>query len=299
MRSSSERSLPGVQPKGVQPNIRASARRRGELVMRVLVAFLVAVTVIFCLFPFVWMIMTSLKTRIMAIDPSVWVFKPTLENYLAVFTRRNLAMYIKNSTVVVIFTTLLSMILAVFAAYGFARFRFKRKEDLAFWVLSLRMLPAMSVVIPFFLLGRFLHLLDTHILLIIVYMSFNIPFAIWMMRGFIEEIPRELEEAAWVDGCTLFQGVVKVVLPLVMPGLAATAIFIVIQSWNEFALALFLTSFAARTVPTTITFFLSVMGVIWGEMASVGVITTLPVLLFALFVQKYLIRGLTFGAIKS
>ena len=140
-------------------------------------------------------------------------------------------------------------------AYGLARFNFSRKEDLAYWILSLRMLPPMAVVIPFFLLGRFLGLLDTHILLVIVYLSFNIPFTIWMMRGFIEDIPRELEEAAWVDGCSRFQAIWRIIFPLVAPGLAATAIFCVIQSWNEFALAFFLTSFNARTVPTMVTFF--------------------------------------------
>jgi len=157
----------------------------------------------------------------------------------------------------------------------------------------------MAVVIPFFLLGRFIGLLDTHLLLIIVYLSFNIPFTIWMMRGFIEDIPRELEEAAWVDGCSRFQAIRRIIFPLIAPGVAATSIFCVIQSWNEFSLAFFLTSFNARTIPTTVTFFLSVLGVIWGEMAAVGVVATIPVLIFALIVQKYLVRGLTFGAIKS
>ncbi|MDI3542737.1 MAG: multiple sugar transport system permease protein [Candidatus Atribacteria bacterium] len=260
---------------------------------------LIGVVVLFCLFPFLWMFLTSFKTRVQTIDPSVWIFKPTLENYQAVFQKRDLLLYIKNSAVVVSLTTLTSLFLGTLTAYGLARFNFSRKEDLAYWILSLRMLPPMAVVIPFFLLGRFIGLLDTHILLVIVYLSFNIPFTIWMMRGFIEDIPRELEEAAWVDGCSRFQAIWRIIFPLVAPGLAATAIFCVIQSWNEFALAFFLTSFNARTVPTTVTFFLSVLGVIWGEMAAVGVIATLPVLIFALIVQKYLVRGLTFGAIKS
>jgi len=208
-------------------------------------------------------------------------------------------MYIKNSTIVVSLTTLISLALGTLAAYGLARFQFPRREDIAFWILSLRMLPPMAVVIPFFLLGRFIGLLDTHILLIIVDLSFNIPFTVWMMRGFIEEIPQEVEEAAWIDGCSRIQGLFRVVFPLILPGIAATAIFCVIQSWNEFALAFFLTSFNARTVPTTVTFFLSVLGVIWGEMAAVGVVATAPVLLFALLVQKYLVRGLTLGALKS
>lgn len=243
--------------------------------------------------------MTSLKTRVQAINPSIWIFTPTLENYHSIFQKRDLLLYIKNSTIVVATTTVISIFLGTLAAYGFARFRFSRKEDVAFWILSLRMLPPMAVVIPFFLLGRFLGLLDTHILLAIVYLSFNIPFTIWMMRGFIEEIPQEIEEAALIDGCSRLKVLTKIVFPLTLPGIAATAIFCVIQSWNEFALAFFLTSFNARTVPTTVTFFLSVMGIIWGEMAAVGIVASIPVLVFAFVVQKYLVRGLTFGAIKS
>jgi multiple sugar transport system permease protein len=261
--------------------------------------FLVLLVVVLSIFPFLWMVATSLKTRIDTINPGVWFFSPTWQSFKTVIEKRNLWMYLSNSLVTVFSTTVISLVLSIPAAYGLARFKFRRKEDLAFWILSLRMLPPMAVVIPFFLLGRFVGLLDTNILLIIVYLSFNIPFAIWMLRGFIEEIPIELEEAAWVDGCTLLQGLRTVVMPLIWPGLAATSVFIVIQSWNEFVLALFLTSFNARTVPTMVTMFLSVSGIVWGEMAAVGVITTLPVLVFTLLAQKYLIRGLTFGAIKS
>lgn len=271
---------------------------RNKKFVQLILNLLTAIVIIICLFPFVWTIMTSFKMRVDTINPAVWVFKPTLENYHAVFQKRDVLFYIKNSGIVVFFTTLISIVLGTMAAYGFARFQFHRKEDLAFWILSLRMLPPMAVVIPFFLMGRFLHLLDKHIFLIIVYLSFNIPFTIWMMRGFIEDIPKEIEESAWVDGCSRFQGLIRIVFPLTLPGIVATAIFCVIQSWNEFALAFFLTSFNSRTVPTTVTFFLTVLGVIWGEMAAVGVIATIPILIFAIIVQKYLIRGLTFGAIK-
>jgi multiple sugar transport system permease protein len=273
-----------------------SGRRKA---VNVVLNLLVAIVVVLCVFPFIWTLMTSLKTRIQTIDPSVWLFRPNPENYIAVFKNRNLLFYIKNSAIIVSGTTLISIVLGTLAAYGFARFRFSKKEDLAFWVLSLRMLPPMAVIIPFFLLGRFMRLLDKHIYLIIVYLSFNIPFTIWMMRGFIEDIPKELEEAAWVDGASRLQALVRVVFPITLPGIAATVIFCVIQSWNEFALAFFLTSFNSRTLPTTVTFFLTVLGVVWGEMAAVGIVATVPILVFAFFVQKYLIRGLTFGAIKS
>ena len=182
---------------------------RRRKVKNIILDLLIALVVIICVFPFIWMFMTSIKTRVQTIDPSIWFFQPTLENYRAIFQKRDMFMYINNSIIVVLFTTLVSVALGTFAAYGLARFQFNRKEDIAYWVLSLRMLPPMAVVIPFFLLGRFIGLLDTHLLLIIVYLSFNIPFTIWMMRGFIEDIPRELEEAAWwmaVQGFKLYDG---------------------------------------------------------------------------------------------
>ena len=259
----------------------------------------IVMVVIFFTFPVYWMVATAFKIRIDTIDPSKWFFTPTLENFRIVLEKRNFFSYFGNSIVTVVATTAVSMLLAVPAAYGFARFHFPKKRDLGFAVLSLRMIPAVCVIIPFFLIGRFTGLLDTGVLLVVVYLSFNIPFAIWMMRGFIEDIPIELEEAAWVDGAGRIGTFLKIVLPLVRPGLAATAIFVVIQSWNEFALALFLTSFQARTLPTMATMFFSVTGIVWGEMAAVGVLTTLPVLVFSLIIQKHLVRGLTFGAIKG
>ena len=260
---------------------------------------LLIVFTLFCVFPFFWMFLTSIKARVDVIDPSVWVFKPTFENYKNVFEKRNLLFNIKNSLIVVSGSTTISLLLGTLAAYGFARFRFKRKENLAFWILSLRMLPPMAVVISFFVLGRLLRLLDTHVYLIIIYLSFNIPFTIWMMRGFIEDIPLEIEEAAWIDGCSRMKGFFKVIFPLISPGLIATAIFCIIQSWNEFSLAFFLTTFNAKTVPTIVTAFLSVTGVLWGEMAAVGVVAIAPIVLFAFLVQKNLVRGLTFGAVKG
>ncbi|MFD2132816.1 carbohydrate ABC transporter permease [Pseudogracilibacillus auburnensis] len=231
-------------------------------------------------------------------DPSVWFFTPTLENYQDAFFYRNILDYIKNSFIVVVITTFFSILIGGMAAYGFARFNFKKREDTAFWILSLRMLPPLATVIPFFVMAHLLKVLDTHIVLIICYMLFNIPFTIWMMRGFFEEIPEEIEEAAFIDGCSRFQVFIKIVLPLAIPGLIATGIFCIINSWNEFVFALFLTSSDAITLPTTVTLFLSISGVAWGEMSAVGVITVIPVLIFAMLVQKYMIRGLTFGGVK-
>lgn len=267
-------------------------------VTRISITLLIIVVSLISIFPLLWMLMVSLKSGRDIIDPSIWIFKPTLDNFKEAIQYRNILGYLRNSFIVVIITTVISIFIGGLAAYGFARFDFKRRENTAFWILSLRMLPPMAIVIPFFIMAQLLNVLDTHIVLIISYMLFNIPFAIWMLRGFFEEVPEEIEEAALIDGCSRFQVFTKILLPLTTPGLIATAIFCIIFSWNEFVFALFLTSTSSTTLPTTVNLFLSITGTEWGEMAAVGIITVLPVLIFAMLVQKYLIRGLTFGGVK-
>ncbi len=252
------------------------------------------------LFPFLCMVLVSLRSRVDVIQPERLLTAPvTLENYRLLIGSGDIGPYFINSVVVALLTTFISLILGSLAAYGFARYNWRKREDRAFWILSQRFLPAMAVVIPYFLMASLFRLLDTRTLLIICYTTFNIPFTIWMMRGFIEELPMELEEAAFVDGCTRLQTMRRVVLPLVLPGMTATAIFCIINSWNEFVFANFLTSIHAKTVPTSVMMYLSISGVKWGEMAATGVLAVLPVFVFAIAVQKYMIRGLTFGAVKG
>ncbi|RJE91251.1 carbohydrate ABC transporter permease [Paenibacillus sp. 1011MAR3C5] len=270
----------------------------GNKKLTVVTAVLLLIVSVVCIFPFIWMLIISLKTGTQTYDPSIWFFSPTFENYKNIFENRHALDYLKNSSIVVLLTTFISIFIGGMAAYGFARFEFKKKENRAFWVLSLRMLPPMASVIPIFVMASLLGILDTHLVLIICYMLFNIPFTIWMMRSFFEEIPVALEEAAFVDGASRFQVFIRIILPLATPGLIATSIFCIINSWNEFVFALFLTSSDASTLPTTVTLFLSVSGVVWGEMSAIGIVTILPVLLFAMIVQKYMIRGLTFGGVK-
>jgi len=253
----------------------------------------------FFIFPFVWMVLISFRSRVDILDPSKIFVPLTLDNYTTIIRDNNIFSYFYNSFVVSIFTTLISLALGTLAAYGFARYGWKKKEDNTFWVLSQRFLPAMAVVIPYFLMAATAHLLDTKLLLIICYSTFSISFTILMMRGFIEDVPIELEEAAFMDGCTRFQTITKIVFPLVLPGMVATAIFCVINCWNEFVFANFLTSINAKTVPTSVMMYLSVSGVKWGEMAATGVMSVIPVLTFAIIMQKHMIRGLTFGAVKG
>ena len=245
------------------------------------------------------MVSISLKSGRQVIDPSVWFFTPTFDHYVDAISMRGVFDYMANSAVIALTTTVISVTIAAFAAYGLARFRFARREDLAFVVLAMRMLPAIAIVIPLFVMAQTIGILDTRIVLILCYMLFNIPFSIWMLRGFFEEIPDAIEEAALIDGCSRAQVLGRIILPLAAPGLAATSIFCIINSWNEFTFAVFLTSFRASTLPTTVTQFLSASGTAWGPMAAVGVLTIVPMIVFALFVQRYMVKGLAFGGVKA
>ena len=263
--------------------------------LRGIVIFLACVVV---LFPFLWMVRVSFLNKVGIFDPLNFSTPMTMDNYKNI-VESGIGKYFANSFVVAIASTLISLVLGCFAAYGFARYNWAKREDRAFWVLSQKFLPAMAVVIPYFTMAAAFKLLDTQILLIICYTTFNIPFTIWMMRGFIEDLPKELEEAAFVDGCSRMDSIRHVVFPLILPGLVATSIFCIINSWNEFVFANFLTTINAKTVPTSVMMYLSVSGVKWGEMAATGVLAVLPVMIFAISVQKHMVRGLTFGSVKG
>lgn len=252
------------------------------------------------LFPFLWMVGMSFKDRMQTFAiPPLWFFTPTFNNYRDLLNRGIFGTYSLNSLVVVICSVFVSLLIATPAAYALSRFSFKGKKDISFWILSVRMAPAIAVVIPYFFLGSFIGILDTRLVLIIAYLSFNVPFAVWMLKGFIDEIPVQIDEAAMIDGCSRFQVFSGLIVPLVANGLAATSILCLIQSWNEFTFALFLTTTDARTLPTIVTQFLTFQGVVWGEMSAAATITVLPSVIFAILVRKHLITGLTFGAIKE
>lgn len=253
---------------------------------------------LYFLSPFLWMVSVSFRNKVDIFDPGNILASFTTVNYETIF-RDNVIRLFLNSAIIAVSSTLISLVLGTFAAYGFARFNWRKRESRAFWVLSQRFLPAMAVIVPYFMLASMFRIIDTHFLLIICYTTFNLPFAMWMMRGFIEDLPKELEEAAMVDGCSQTRILRKIVLPLVLPGMVATAIFCLINSWNEFVFANFLTTVNAKTMPVSVMTYLSVSGVKWGEMAATGTLAVMPVLIFAISVQKYMIRGLTFGSVKG
>ena len=252
------------------------------------------------LFPPVVLFVTSIKTDIDALSfPPKWIFDPTLKNYVDILNTSPLVDYALNSLIVASLNTLLCLIVGSMAAYGLARFKFRGADNLAFWILSIRMMPPVAAIIPIYILMKNLRLLDTLWCLVITYLTFNLPFVVWMMKGFFEEIPREIEESALIDGCSDFSVFFRIALPLVAPGLAATAIMVFIFSWNEFLFALILTGTKAVTLPVGIIGYMKETGINWGYMTAGGILALIPVIVFMVLVQKHLVKGLTLGALKG
>ena len=252
----------------------------------------------FFMTPILWTVITAIKpAELISAHPIVWLFKPTLDHFRVIFFEDNIVTPLVNSTIIAIFSTVGVLGTAAPASYALSRFQVPFGQQLASYFLSARMAPPVTVVLPLFLIFRNLNLIDTHAALIAAYVTVNMPFAIWMIKGFFDEIPRELDEAALLDGCSRFHAFVRIVLPLAAPGLAATAIISFIFSWNEFLFAILLTNFHARTLPVAASALMTDRMVLWGELCATAIIIYTPVMLFAMLVRKYLIKGFTFGAV--
>jgi multiple sugar transport system permease protein len=196
-------------------------------------------------------------------------------------------------------STLLALVPGILAGYALSRYSFKSREGIANWVLASRMGPPVGILLPVFIFVKDVHLLDSLFTLIVLYMIYNVSFVVWMMRSFIDEIPVELDEAAKMDGASLFGIITRVIFPLAAPGLVATAIFCVISSWNEFLWAFMLTNRAAKTLPVMMNGFITEQGILWGQLSAASMMVVIPIFIFALIIQKNLIRGMTFGAVKQ
>jgi multiple sugar transport system permease protein len=265
---------------------------------------LLVLALLSALAPVYWMLTISLKTEVdqFAVPPKWFSFTPTLQHYTDAFVTRSFGQYLLTSAIVAVLSTFFALVIGTLAAYALTRFRLPWNLDrkLSLWILSTRMFPAIVTAVPLFLMMRDLRLLNTKASLVIVYTAFNLPFVVWMMRGFFAEVPRDLEEAALVDGDSRLGALVRVVLPLVSPGLAATAVFCLIVSWNEFLFALVLTQTdAAMTLPVGIAGRVTQYEIKWGVMSAAGVVAMMPILIFALAMQRYLVRGLSLGAVKG
>lgn len=281
------------------------SRKHRFLIWVGLVAF-----ALFTLFPILWVVLMSFKTPvdIVSITPKFF-FTPTLDNYKAILLGGSEAgshshsadflLFFENSLVVTSCAIMLSLVVGVPAAYALARFRFRGKEDIAFTFLSFRFAPEIAVIIPIYVLYQDLQLYNTYLGLIVVYQLITLPLIVWILRGYFEDFAIEIEQAAQVDGYTWWGIFTKIALPLVKPGLASTTILAFIFAWNNFIFGLVLG--AKETYPSTVGTlgFISYESVLWGQMAAATVITILPPLVLAIFIQKYLVRGLTMGAVRG
>ncbi len=262
----------------------------------------VAVIIVFCLFPFYWLLNISLKTGQDLASNALVPPNPTLANYEAIFRNDDFVRALVNSVIVAGATTILAIVIGSFCAYALARLRFKGKFFILALVLSITTFPAIAIAAPLFRLWTDVGIYNTLIGLIIPNLTFALPLSIYILVSFFKEIPKDLEEAALVDGATYFQAFVKVVVPLAAPGLATAAILVFIGAWNEFLLAITLTSSAdARTVPAAIAFFTgaSEFDIPYGTITAASVVISIPLIVMVLLFQRRIVAGLTAGAVKG
>lgn len=274
-----------------------NSRRAAEYALIISVAI---VLVLLALGPVYWMIATSLKTENQIFStPPVFAFKPTFEHYRHVLADLGMASALLHSVFVGIATTALAVVLGVPAGYAIARFQFRFRRDVWFWFISNYMMIPVILVVPYFLIARSLHLINSPIMLILAYQTFAIPLVVWLTADQFTAIPRELDEAAMLDGAGPFTIFFRVAVPLAVPGIAVAAILSLIFSWNELLYAMILTpSDETRTAPVTALSFLGGYAIPWGDLMAAGTLIVLPVIIFALLVSRYLVRGLTLGAVK-
>jgi len=271
-----------------------------KLVSKIIIYSLVILAVFLSLAPIVYLFITGFKEPDLTFAiPPVWKFTPTTQNYREVLTTTNFSKYFMNSVTIALITTGIAILLGSLAAYGFSRFRFRGKFWLKMSSLIPQMLPPIVLVVPLYVLFNRLDWIDTRQALVVSYLTFTIPLSIWMMTGFFDDVPIELEEAAMIDGCSRFGALFRVSLPLAVPGMAATAILAFIYCWNEFLYAVILTGRDARTLPVIITSFMTNKSILWGRIAASGSLVLIPVIIFALLAQRYLVRGLGKGAVKG
>lgn len=254
---------------------------------------------LFCIFPFYWMVTTSLKTQVVALQsPPAWIFTPTLANYTEVLFEDRVGFALVNSLIVAVSTTVLSISLGCPAAYALARFEFRGKRDLWFWFITNRFVSPVVLAFPVFLISRELGLRDTHLALILMYLTFSLPIVIWICTDQFRSIPYELDEAASLEGASQWRIFRSICLPLAMPGVAVSAIFAFIFSWNELLFAYILAPNRAKTAPAMAVTFMEGYDVPYGKIMATATLIVVPVLIFALIASKQLVRGLTMGAVK-
>jgi multiple sugar transport system permease protein len=285
--------------------------RRGNLLSPPLRRVLLLLYLVYTLVPMIWLFLSTIQTEasLLTLPPRIIPSDVTLGNYVDIFKpaafgensgESTFLLALRNSVIVCIGTTLVAMVFGTMAAYAFARFNIPQKRTLLLIVLGSQLLPAVSLIIPLFRMFKTAQLLDTVLTLILAYSTFSLPFVVWIMAGYFQSVPRELEEAARIDGASRFQAFLRVALPLAVPGLSATAVFTLLNAWDEFFFALIFTStYASKTLPVALAEFIGRHSVNWGLLVTGGFIASLPPILLSLVFYRYIVSGLSAGGLKG
>jgi multiple sugar transport system permease protein len=278
-----------------------NALERRSPASRVAVGVLLAVAMAWTLVPLVWMVLSSFKSSadVTASTPKLF-FTPTFDNYRNLFTGANdLAPYIWHSVVAATLSAVLSVALGALAGFGLSRSMMRNKHQLSFWIISTRMAPIAAVILPLFLMFRLAGLIDSLPGLVLAYMTFNLPFAIWLMSAFFSDVPPSIEESALVAGCTRWQAFWHVVLPLSKAGLVTTGVLCLVFAWNDYAFATVISGPSSQTLPIAASQLVTQTGIDWGQLTAIGTIVVLPMILAGLAVRRWLVTGLTLGAVTG
>lgn len=266
---------------------------------RIAIYVFLAVASVIAIFPAYWLFSSALKSAgdLWTVPPSLLPLRPDFSHLAQVIREREFPKYLLNSLVVSTSSAAVSLLLGSLVAYSLTRYPIRGKKQIAFWFISLRMMPPIVVILPLYIFFTRLGFIDTHLGLILAHVTFNLPFATWMLAGFFREIPKEIDEAALLDGCTPISALFRVVLPLAAGGIAASGVFCVLWSWNDFIFSFSLTSTKAATLPVPISGFLGDYVWEWSAFYAGGSIAAIPIVLLAIFAQRYLVRGMTLGAL--
>lgn len=286
-----------AMPSQARMDQQAARARRGRIAKRIGVFVAIALVLVIMLFPFYWMILTSLRNQVANTSPvPVWFFQPTLENYRNVIAENDFLKFTWNSFVIAALSTGIGLVLGLPAAYSIARYK---QNGLALAILVARLTPYITYLVPWYIAFRALGLIDTYLALTMTHLIVGMPLIIWIMISFFEDVPIELEQAAYVDGASKLGTFLRIVLPLSMPGVVAASILAFIFSWNQFLFSLVLSGPNTKPVPVAVFNFISYGSIDFGGLGAAAVLITLPVILLTLLIQRYIVSGLTMGAVKG
>lgn len=275
-------------------NVERVKRRVSQTVIYIILSLLALLAII----PIIASFITAFKPPVVAVAaPPVWVFQPTIENFRVVLFERDNIQNLLNSAIITFSAVFISLLVGFPAAYALSRFRMKGSKGLMSWIISLRMIPPVVVALPFFVILRTTRMIDTYYGLIIVYLTIGIPLVIWMMRGYLLNVPRAVEESAMVDGCNRLQALWRIIIPMVKTSIIATGLLSFIFMWNDYLMALILTGVNTRTMPVAAAAYITRTNIRWGELFAAEMLIAIPVIIIVIVLRKHLVRGFTFGMI--